>query len=301
MQTLELLTKRIHTTQDLKSIVRTMKTLSAVSIRQYEAAVVSLRTYNRTIELGLQVLLQQRVAPPTLRRRELGRPVAVIFGSDHGLCGRFNEEITGFAERWLDSRPDLEPGPRVLAVGARAAGLLDAIDRAADELLFLPGAVGGLTETAETILLTVERWREADGVTEVVLFFNRRGEEGLTKPQATTLLPLDAAYLRRLAQRPWPSRRLPTFTMDTERLFAALVRQRLFITVFQAAAESLASEHATRLAAMQAAERNIEETLEDMHADYRRKRQDSITSELLDVVSGFETLRAADTDPTRTP
>ncbi|MEZ5858070.1 MAG: F0F1 ATP synthase subunit gamma, partial [Geminicoccaceae bacterium] len=53
------------------------------------------------------------------------------------------------------------------------------------------------------------------------------------------------------------------------------------------------SEHATRLAAMQAAERNIEERLGEMNADYRRKRQDSITEELLDLVSGFEALNPA--------
>jgi len=57
---------------------------------------------------------------------------------------------------------------------------------------------------------------------------------------------------------------------------------------YQALAEALASEHATRLAAMQNAERNIEERREELNAAYRRKRQETITRELLDVVSGFE-------------
>ena len=53
-------------------------------------------------------------------------------------------------------------------------------------------------------------------------------------------------------------------------------------------AEALASEHATRLAAMQSAERNIEERREDLTAAYRRKRQEKITRELMDVVAGYE-------------
>ena len=62
----------------------------------------------------------------------------------------------------------------------------------------------------------------------------------------------------------------------------------------------MASEQAARLASMQAAERNIEERLEEMQAQYRRRRQQAITEELLDVVAGFETLRAATGDPDAT-
>jgi F-type H+-transporting ATPase subunit gamma len=102
--------------------------------------------------------------------------------------------------------------------------------------------------------------------------------------------PLDQAWLRSIAGRPWPSRRLPIFTMTPDRLFASLVRQHLFVTIFRASAQSLTSEHATRLMAMQAAERNIDERLEEMNGRFRRMRQQSITDELLDVVAGFESL-----------
>ena len=79
--------------------------------------------------------------------------------------------------------------------------------------------------------------------------------------------------------------------MGAPELFSALAREYLFANIFRSGAESLASEHATRLAAMQVALRNIEEHLEKMTADFRRKRQDAITSELLDIVAGYETLR----------
>ena len=78
------------------------------------------------------------------------------------------------------------------------------------------------------------------------------------------------------------------FTMDPAALFAALARQHLFVTLYRATAESLASEHASRLVAMQTAEKNIEEHLTETTAAYRRKRQEAITSELLEIVAGFE-------------
>jgi F-type H+-transporting ATPase subunit gamma len=73
-----------------------------------------------------------------------------------------------------------------------------------------------------------------------------------------------------------------------------LIRERLFVTIFRAGAEFMASEHATRLASMQAAERNIQEHLEEMTGAFRRRRQQAITEELLDVVAGFETLGTAE-------
>jgi F-type H+-transporting ATPase subunit gamma len=91
-------------------------------------------------------------------------------------------------------------------------------------------------------------------------------------------------------QQAWPSQTLPTFTMDRERLFSALIRQYLFISLYQALAESLASEHASRLAAMQYADRNIRERLEELRAQFRQQRQLAITTELLDIVAGFEAL-----------
>jgi F-type H+-transporting ATPase subunit gamma len=91
----------------------------------------------------------------------------------------------------------------------------------------------------------------------------------------------------------WPSHILPTFTMDRRRLLRALIRQHLFVLSFRAFAESLASENAARLTAMQSAEQNIDDRLLLLNQEYHGLRQNSITSELLDIVSGFEVLTSA--------
>jgi len=78
--------------------------------------------------------------------------------------------------------------------------------------------------------------------------------------------------------------------MDRKSLFSSLIREYLFVSLFRAFAESLASENASRLAAMQGAEKNIEEQLGELNRRYHQQRQMSITEELLDIVSGYEAL-----------
>jgi F-type H+-transporting ATPase subunit gamma len=72
----------------------------------------------------------------------------------------------------------------------------------------------------------------------------------------------------------------------------ALIREYLFVSLFRACAESLASENASRLAAMQRADKNINDLLEDLNRTFHRFRQNGIDEELFDVISGFEALSA---------
>jgi F-type H+-transporting ATPase subunit gamma len=88
----------------------------------------------------------------------------------------------------------------------------------------------------------------------------------------------------------WPTKNLPEVIEGAASALQAFVRGYLFVLLFQACAESLASENASRLAAMQRAEKNIEEILEDLNRTFRRVRQESIDEELFDVISGFEAL-----------
>jgi F-type H+-transporting ATPase subunit gamma len=291
MQTLESLRRHIDTAEGLQSIVRTMKSLSAVSIRQFENAAQSLSDYDRTVRLGLRAVLRQHHAPLGTEPRP-GATAAIVFGSDHGLCGRFNEEIADFT--WQRLR-DLEVSPRactMAAVGFRVASRLDARGVDLARVLELPGSAAGLTETVQTLAVDMDAWREARGVERILVFYNRRTDETFAEPRLQSLLPLADAALDDIVGQGWPSRMLPFFTMDADRLLSALLREYLFVGLYRAGAESMASEHASRLAAMQAAERNIEEHLAEVNAEYRRRRQQSITDEILDVVSGFESLQS---------
>lgn len=291
MQTLEALRRRLDTIEELRSFVRTMKSLSAVSIRQYERAAESLADYEHTIDLGFQAVLGTDLSPFASPRLAESATAAIIFGSDRGLCGRFNDEIARFATEQLRGS-EIVPADRPrLAAGTRVAARLDVLDEAVEDVLTLPGSAEGLTATTREILLQIEEWRTR-GISRVLLFHHRHTETATASPQMVRLLPLDPERFRRLASSRWPSRGLPGFTLEPEELLRALLRQYFFALVFRAGAESLASEHATRLAALEAAERHIDEHLEETNAELRRRRQESITEELLDIVSGFEVLRS---------
>ena len=294
METIEQLRHQLESMDDLGSIVRTMKALAAVNIRQYETAVDSLGDYYRTVELGLHVLLRD-LPPPRTTGPRTDRAGVVVFGSDHGMCGRFNEEVAGHAARWL-AEAGGEDGAHVIAVGARVAALLEARGRPPERDMFVPGSAARIGATVRQVLLALEEWQEGGRVERVHLFHNRSDAGGRYRPTRTRLLPVDLHRLHGLEGQKWPSRSLPTYTMRRELLFARLLRQFFFVTLFRACAESLAAENAARLAAMQSAERNLEERQQALLGEFRRRRQDAITAELLDVVSGYEALQRSRAD-----
>jgi F-type H+-transporting ATPase subunit gamma len=289
METLEQLSGTLESLDDLRSIVRTMKAMAAASIRQYERAVESLAQYNRTVELGLHVVLREMPAPTTRMHRAQGSMGIVVFGSDHDLCGRFNEDLADFVLQHLRTRIEREPVP-VLVVGARMMPLVEADWIQVEETLSAPGSAARITGLVDQILLTLDKWQATAGVLEVHLFYNRRRSGSRLHQTAQRLLPVDLRRFHRLEEEPWPSGVLPTFSMDRERLFTALVRQYLFVSLFRSSAESQAAEHASRLAAMQSASKNLDDRQVDLLGEFRRRRQEVITAELLDVVSGYEAL-----------
>lgn len=289
METLQHWQQLLDRLDDLRSIVKTMKALSAASIHPFEEATEALDGYYRTVELAFHALLRQHgVLPAMAPERPGSAAVAIVFGSDHGLCGRFNEAITARARGWLDQREGSDDF--VIAVGARVAAGMEA-RRSPDVELPTAGLASRITGTVEEILLRVDTWRADHPGGPVHLFYNRNGQQGGHETVETRLLPVDLQAFARLRDEPWASRSLPVFRMAAPALARALVRQYLFVSLFRACAESQASEHASRLAAMQAAERNLAERIDEVTMAFRRSRQEVITSELLDVVSGYEALR----------
>jgi F-type H+-transporting ATPase subunit gamma len=297
MESLELLHKQLDSLDELRTIVRTMKALSAANIRQYEQAVNALAGYYQTVERGLHVVLKDTHHPDfgTRHPHEPRRLAAIVFGSDHGLCGRFNDEITDYALARIDSAPADPDNRLLLAVGARVAASLEHAGQPIEEDFLVPGSAEQITPTVQQILLKVDEWREQASVHYVYLFYNRHtGRKGY-HPTGIELFPINLRRFHHLEEESWPSRSLPTFTMEREQLLSRLLHQYMFVTIFRACAESQASEHASRLASMQSAERNLNERLEEVTKTFRRARQSVITSELMDVVSGFEAMTAEET------
>ncbi len=291
METLQSLRDQIESAQELFSVVKTMKTMAAIRIRHLRQALASLTEYHDTIEMGLQILLREtdkeiQVVQPAGGQR-LG---AIVIGSDQGMVGRFNANLARYALTEMGARPAEPSGRKVLALGLRAAAYLEQAGQTLVDQLAVPNSVEGVTLAVQEILVHVEAWRTEQEIEHILLFFNSPASQGGYEQNVIKLLPLDAEWLNRLRRREWPTRVLPTFRLDWEQLLAELIQNQLFVTLYRALVASMTSENASRLSLMQVAEKNIEERLDDLNAQYHHLRQTSITSELLDVVAGFETL-----------
>lgn len=290
-QTLERLTRRTDTMSSIRGIVRTMKTMSAINAAPYEQAARAIDAWRDTVLEGMHAFLH-RNGPLVQNRSQELQPVIIVMGSDHGLCGNYNELLASEVVRAFPT----DKSAHVLCVGAQMEDALHGEGITPAHTLLPPANADGLNRLAAELVTRLEQAREnaAPGDIAVTLVYTQRAEHGRQAPVLQALLPLDSDMLEELAARPWDSRSLPQFNLPVPALFAALVRNLLFATLFRAAAEALVTENAARLARMQQAEQSVDEKLEDLRAETRTVRQSEITTELLDVIVGFEALRARD-------
>ncbi len=285
------LQRKISSAHDLQSVVRTMKALAASSIGQYEQSVRALADYYRTVELGLSVCLRQReeasATLPNPPPKNVNTVSAIVFGSDQGLVGQFNDIIADYTIKTLAALPGR---PQIWAVGERVhARLLDAGLPVAGKFL-VPNSVKAITRLVIQIQIQSQMQRTTSGDEEVYIFHNHPQCGSLYKPISQRLLPLDEVWRQSLVKTAWPTKIHPQVVNDLSSTMRPLIREYLFISLFRACAESLASENASRLSAMQRADKNINELLEDLQSTFHRQRQSSIDEELFDVVSGYEAL-----------
>ena len=292
--TTESLRRKISSAGDLQSVVRTMKALAASSIGQYEKSVRALGDYYRTVELGLGVCFREN-EPATLMVERKGQTDtrnigAVVFGSDQGLVGQFNDVVADLAVKTLAALPGK---PHVWAVGERVHARLTDAGLPPIGSFTVPNSVQAITPLVGEIQIESEAQRAEGEYAQLYVFHNRPQSGALYEPVSQRLLPLDALWAKRLAQIPWPTKTLPEVMGGGTVTLRALIREYLFISLFRACAESLASENASRLAAMQRADKNIDDLLQHLHGTFHRLRQSGIDEELFDVISGFEALNGA--------
>jgi F-type H+-transporting ATPase subunit gamma len=283
------LQRKIASAGDLQSVVRSMKAMAAASVGQYERAVRSLDDYYRTVRLGLVACVgANEAATASQTGRETNSPIgAIVIGSDQGLVGQFNDVLASFVSSTLEKLPGQKT---VWAIGDRIRTRLAETAFASTESFVLPGSIDAITPLVGQILIEMEKHREAGDIAQVYVFHNRPQSGSVYAPVSQRLLPLDAAWQRDLAASSWPTKALPEVMNDRDQTFLAIVREYIFVSLFRACAESLASENASGLAAMQRAEKNIDELLEGLNQTFHRLRQSSIDEELFDVITGFEAL-----------
>ncbi len=289
------LRRKIGSAADLQSVVRAMKAQAAASVGQYATSVAALGEYSRTVELGLGACFRQdrlaAASPPGTSAAAKRSIRAVVFGSDQGLVGRFNDTVAEYAALTLSTK---RPGAQIWAVGERMRASLADSGMPPQGTFAVPATVQAITRLVTDILVhvvdTTPTSTELGSLSELQLFYNRPTTGAAYVPVGQRLLPLDDVWRLELARRRWPTRLPAELLGNPTATMRGLISEYVFVSLFRASAESLASENASRLAAMDRADRNIDKMLRLLHDRFHRLRQSKIDEELSDVISGFKAL-----------
>ncbi|MEO7044492.1 MAG: F0F1 ATP synthase subunit gamma [Ferruginibacter sp.] len=292
MDTLENLRSKTEGAKDLKSVVSAMKAMAASNIVQYETAVSALGDYYHTVALGIIAYFKSEKVEAISEKKQIQNNkdatiCAIVFGSDQGLVARFNDAMADFVTASLKVLPGKK---EIWCIGERVQLLLSDAGLTTSKLYSVPNDVNSVTPLITAILKRSQEQQEKEDIQEFYIFHNQPKESGGYAPIMQRFLPLDEKWKQSLEEIKWPTKLLPQIAGDAKDTLLALINGYLFTSLFKACIESLASENASRLDAMQRAEKNISDLLDDLNKKYHRLRQSSIDEELFDVVSGFEAL-----------
>lgn len=288
----EVLQRKIKITQDLREIVSNMKTLSSVSILQYEQANTVLDKYQRNLRDGFQVLAMHN-GIPQLNASKTSNPhyLFVLIGSDNGMVGKFNREITDEAVGFLREHKIARQDAYFITIGKRISALAEQAGFNILSGFATSNSVKAVIELTETVLVHIEEAVRKSRITDIYVCNHQRDGASVVSTEMKKILPVENDALQKLKYKKWETNNLPMLPVDKSAMFAALVYEMLMITLAKHINSSLSAEHYTRMTNMQNAEKNIDENLEEMNLIYQQQRQEEITNELIDVISGANAMQ----------
>jgi len=277
------LRRRIGSIRNTMQLTKAMKTVSAAKLRRAQDAMLAARPYADQMQKVLKSLASRAnpEAHPLLARRGDGRVRALVITSDRGLCGSFNVNICRTATTFLEDHRDKDL--ELLTVGRKGREYFKRRDyeigRDWEDVLRTvdyPTAV----DIAQFLIESYVN----DEIDTVYLVYNEFKSTMQQKPVAEQLLPIERLDLEAGESEDY------IYEPDAASLFDRLLPKHVEFQVYRALRESVAAEHAARMTAMDAATRNAGELIDKLTLHMNRVRQASITTEIIEVVSGAEAL-----------
>lgn len=277
MNELQRIEERISSIRELKGLFRAMRVMAASHVQQAQSGLAGARRYAEIVEAALSeaLLLVPNAAASSNGQEPDSVPQIVVVCSEHGFVGALNDKLL---ETVSAEAPACQ---RLLVVGRRGVVLADERRLTADWTSSMPTQLGAIPRLAGDIIANLE----FDKPVQIVFAHYRLG--GKYTVESRSLLPIDISLISSSTGSPSP----PLHHLPPQILLHRLIEEYLFAAIARAMIESLASENAARLQIMQQADRNIDAKLDLLTRDRRAQRQDAITSELLDVVTGTEAMR----------
>ncbi len=291
MPELKVLEKKIKTVREIESVVSTMKTLAAVNINNFQNAAYSAREYLATIEKGLQISLRETGQIAAETTGKTNSTLFLLIGSEQGMCGDFNQAVLSRLKKEVRNKKSENAGHFLMSVGSKMNVLAGDLGLPVIRNFPLSSSMAHVDDLIADIQIDAYRHMKKKKIESVKIVYNRLEEgETIFSTEVYRLYPVTRKQLQKIQNRPWNSKRIPTVLMDKQIMFRKLLDHYFSGKLYMTIINSLAGENAARLASMQAAERNIQEKKNILYTQYNKVRQQSITSELLDIIGGFEVL-----------
>ena len=300
MPSLRDIKRRITSVKSTQKITRAMKMVAAAKLRRAQEAILRARPYAYEMRSLVDSLAQraQQDAHPLLRRGAGGKVGIIVVTSDRGLCGGFNANIVNFTLKTLQQR---FAGREVeLTVVGRKG--LETLRR---RPVTIRESFTGLQEkapmrAAADVIDGIVRDFMAGGTDEVHCVYNEFKSAVQQRVTLECLLPFeseDVSDAVETTEEEAPAEDAPAAALidylyepNQEEVFAALLTKHMYVQMHRILFESAASEHGARMTAMDSATRNAGEVIDRLTLVYNRARQDAITKELIEVISGAEAL-----------
>lgn len=264
---------------ELLDIVDAMRSLAGMRVQEALRAIPGVRRYANFVASAIASVLLLADEPQRQRTAAKGRRVLIVFTAEHGFVGGFNERLLDAAASGIDDSDAL------LVVGSRGGGL--AQERGYRTLWTgpMPTRLEAAPETVRSLTAILYGIFAEGSIARTEALFARYRQGSTPGIERRVLFPVDLAAFASNRQAIPPLHNLPPSAL-IEKLIAEYVTALLI----EAAIESLASENGARLTAMEAAHNSVSKKLEELRADARQARQNEITTELIDLVTGAEAL-----------
>jgi F-type H+-transporting ATPase subunit gamma len=279
MEQLPRLQARISSLRELRDLVRALRALAASHVQEAQGALDGIRRYVEVVEDAIAegaALLPETDGPPPSPLPPSASALIVIC-SEHGFAGAYNERLL---DRAVIERRERQA---LVVIGRRGAALAAERGLDVDRSFAMATHVGGVLGVTRR----VADYLAAVPTADVVYASYRRGSD--VEEEIRRILPLDPALLAGAERRSSPLHHLAP-----DALLQSLAGEYLFAEITRAVMESLASENSSRLRVMEMADHNIGDKLESLRRTENTLRQESVTSELLDVVTGSEAILTGD-------
>jgi F-type H+-transporting ATPase subunit gamma len=288
MPSLKSIKKRIVSVKSTRQITKAMKMVSAAKLRRAQENVVAARPYARKLREVMERLAQSQEMDPhplMVRRETSPRALIILVTSDRGLCGGFNANISKAAERFIREHRDDYSDATLMTIGRKGYDFLKHRQKIVNNY---SGIISKPTyQAAALIAQEVIQGFLAEEYDDVFLFYNAFRSVMSQDITCEQLLPISPPETSEATESGVEYIYEPT----KGELLGELLPKSIEVAIFKAMLESVASEHGARMTAMDSASKNATEMIGKLTLIYNRARQAAITKELMEIISGAESIK----------